>query len=86
MNGPRDFSNEGFGMRQFFWLLTMIVLGYATRLRAADMTWRNIGPGGGGRIESLACDPRDPQTIYLNCDAGGFYISHDAGRQCDPLT
>lgn len=46
----------------------------------ADISWQSIGPGGGGWIQSLACDPRDPETFYLGCDVGGFYISHDAGR------
>ena len=47
---------------------------------AADIAWTNVGPGGGGWIQAIACDPRDPDTIYLGCDVGGFYISRDAGR------
>lgn len=47
---------------------------------AGDLTWRNVGPGGGGWIQALACDPRDPDTLYLGCDVGGFYLSHDAGK------
>ena len=46
----------------------------------ADLSWTSIGPGGGGWIQAIACDPRDPQTIYLGCDVGGFYISRDGGR------
>lgn len=48
--------------------------------RAADIVWRNVGPGGGGWIQSLKCDPHDGNTIYLGCDVGGFYISRDGGR------
>ena len=47
--------------------------------RGADLSWTSIGPGGGGWIQAIACDPRDPQTIYLGCDVGGFYISRDGG-------
>jgi photosystem II stability/assembly factor-like uncharacterized protein len=47
---------------------------------AGDITWKTIGPGGGGWIQSLACDPGDPNVIYLGCDVGGFYVSRDAGR------
>lgn len=47
---------------------------------AQDLTWVNVGPGGGGWIQALACDPRDPATLYLGCDVGGFYLSRDAGR------
>lgn len=42
--------------------------------------WASIGPGGGGWIQSIACDPRDPDTIYVGCDVGGYYLSRDAGR------
>lgn len=47
---------------------------------ASGLHWTNIGPGGGGRITCLTCDPRDPDTVYAGCDVGGFYKSTDAGR------
>ncbi len=47
---------------------------------AEDIVWRPVGPGGGGWIEAIACDPQDPDTIYLGCDVGGFYVSRDSGR------
>jgi len=46
---------------------------------AADITWTNQGPGGGGYIQSIAWDLREPDTIHLGCDVGGYYVSHDAG-------
>lgn len=45
-----------------------------------SIVWRNVGPGGGGWIQALACDPHNPDILYLGCDVGGFYISFDAGR------
>ena len=81
MNGPRAFSNEGFGMRQFFWLLAMFVLGDAARLQAADITWRNIGLGEGGWIESLACDPRDQRVVLV--DGANHRRTHLARRAYD---
>ncbi|MGE5532126.1 MAG: WD40/YVTN/BNR-like repeat-containing protein, partial [Bacteroidota bacterium] len=57
-------------------LLAILTVGVAE----ADIQWRNLGPSGGGWIQSLACDPRDPDTIYLGCDVGGFYRSDDAGK------
>jgi photosystem II stability/assembly factor-like uncharacterized protein len=45
-----------------------------------EIVWKNIGPGGGGWIQSLAFDPKDPNTIFLGCDVGGFYISTDFGK------
>lgn len=47
---------------------------------AGDIAWTNLGPGGGGWIQSIAFDPRDADTLYVGCDVGGFYISEDAGR------
>ena len=45
-----------------------------------DITWRLIGPGGGGWIQSIAWDPHDPEILYVGCDVGGFYFSTDGGR------
>ncbi len=42
--------------------------------------WSRMGPGGGGWIQSLAWDVFDPDTLYVGCDVGGFYVSTDAGR------
>jgi photosystem II stability/assembly factor-like uncharacterized protein len=45
-----------------------------------DIEWRSSGPGGGGWIESVAFDPSNPDTLYVGCDVGGFYVSKDLGR------
>lgn len=44
------------------------------------VAWRSVGPGGGGWIEAIACDPKDPDILYVGCDVGGFYVSYDGGR------
>jgi photosystem II stability/assembly factor-like uncharacterized protein len=44
------------------------------------LQWQRLGPGGGGWIESIACDPRDSNLLYVGCDVGGFYVSNDTGR------
>jgi photosystem II stability/assembly factor-like uncharacterized protein len=61
------------------WML-LLAVAIPSLAGAGDIAWKNVGPGGGGWIQSLAFDPRDPETIYLGCDVGGFYISRDAGR------
>lgn len=63
---------------RLLWLVLPLIA--VTAVCAADITWRNVGPGGGGWIQAIAFDPRDPDTIYLGCDVGGFYLSRDAGR------
>ena len=36
----------------------------------ADVQWRSLGPGGGGWIQSVACDPRTVDTLYLGATSG----------------
>ena len=43
-----------------------------------DITWSSIGPGGGGKLPSLAYAP--PNTIYVGCDVGGVFRSTDGGE------
>ncbi|MBC7287834.1 MAG: hypothetical protein H5T86_07275, partial [Armatimonadetes bacterium] len=45
-----------------------------------DIAWRNIGPGGGGWIQSIAADPLRPNVLHVGCDVGGYYYSEDGGR------
>ncbi len=66
--------------RGLLWFSPVFVFLAAVPSRGADISWTNIGPGGGGWIQAIACDPRDPETVYLGCDVGGFYITRDAGR------
>lgn len=48
-------------------------------LPGGDVAWRNVGPGGGGWIESIACDPVRPNVLHVGCDVGGYYRSDDGG-------
>ena len=40
----------------------------------------SIGPGGGGAIMHPAINPHDPNNIFLACDMGSSFISHDKGQ------
>lgn len=46
-----------------------------------EVEWTLTGPGGGGWIQSVAFDPKDPDTIYVGSDVGGFYVSFDGGKK-----
>ncbi|MGQ9730973.1 MAG: WD40/YVTN/BNR-like repeat-containing protein [Candidatus Zipacnadales bacterium] len=64
-------------------LVGVALLGQFTPLNApvgSDIHWHNIGPGGGGWIQSLACDPVRPKVLHVGCDVGGYYRSDDGGR------
>ena len=49
-------------------------------LDAEPVQWRNVGPGGGGWIQSLCLSRWDRDLVYCGCDVGGFYVSTDGGR------
>jgi hypothetical protein len=42
--------------------------------------WRNLGPGGGGWIQSICASPHERDELFVGCDVGGFYHSLDGGR------
>lgn len=44
------------------------------------VTWRNLNPGAGGNIQSLALDPNVPGRLFLNSDMEGHYRSDDYGQ------
>jgi hypothetical protein len=57
----------------------------AARLPAAGGRWRSIGPANiGGRIVSLALDPKRADTVYAAAASGGLWRSTDAGRTFAP--
>lgn len=57
----------------------------ARRLPATGGRWRLIGPTNiGGRITSLALDPRRPDTVYAAAASGGLWVSRDAGARFEP--
>ena len=60
------------------WWLGMLVPLCACR--APQPAWRNVGPGGGGWIQSVCASPHDPEELFVGCDVGGFYRSADGGQ------
>ena len=52
------------------------VKGHATE----TASWRSVGPGGGGWIQSILWSRHAKDRLFVGCDVGGFYLSEDAGR------
>jgi len=46
----------------------------------AQPNWHNLGPGGGGWIQSVCASPHDAEELFIGCDVGGFYRSADGGQ------
>ncbi len=78
-------------MRVLWWISAAFIFAVSAKLgqepmnapnapESSEVQWRLVGPGGGGWIQSVAFDPKDPNTIYVGCDVGGFYVSFDSGR------
>ena len=49
-------------------------------LASPAITWKVIGPGGGGAQFNPTISPHDPKTVLVRCDMTGAYITHDAGN------
>jgi photosystem II stability/assembly factor-like uncharacterized protein len=45
----------------------------------AEPIWRNLGPGGGGWIQSICASPHWPNVLLVGCDVGGLYRSTNRG-------
>ena len=50
------------------------------------MKYRLVGPFRGGRVESVAGDPRNPNTYYFGAVSGGVWKTTDGGATWGPLT
>ena len=58
-----------------------IAVVWAGAVLAGDaVEWKNVGPGGGGWIQSMLTSRHGDDTFYVGCDVGGFYRSDDGGK------
>lgn len=54
-------------------------------LSVLPVTWRNIGPGGGGWVPAICASRHAKDRLWVGCDVGGVYRSEDAGRHYQTL-
>lgn len=51
-----------------------------------DLQWRAVGPEQqGGRIETIACHPDEPYTIYVGAGSGGLWKTTNHGTTWSPI-
>ena len=43
------------------------------------MTWRQIGPFRGGRVDAVVGDPKQPLVFYFGATGGGVWKTTDGG-------
>jgi photosystem II stability/assembly factor-like uncharacterized protein len=43
------------------------------------LRWRSIGPARGGRVPTVAGDPKNPLVFYMGTEGGGVWKTYDAG-------
>src|SRR5215813_936648 len=59
-------------------LSLLTVVSAAAQKRPGD--FHIIGPGGGGAMFHPTISPHDANTVLVNCDMTGGYITHDGGK------
>jgi len=47
---------------------------------AKDLTWENVGYGGGGKFLLVEADPTNPERIFVGSDSAGLWITENAGK------
>ena len=53
--------------------------------RDDEITWRVVGPGGGGSTFLAAVSPHDPDLAFLSADVGPTYRTRDGGKTWQPV-
>ncbi len=61
-----------------FGMVVVSVLGMAGI--TCGITFKQLGPGGGGTAGCLAFDPRDPNIVYVGLDCGGMHVTLNGGE------
>lgn len=68
------------GMALFVSCTTSFAQERVKGLPVLPVVWRNVGPGGGGWIETVLASQHAPDRFWVGCDVGGVYRSEDAGK------
>src|SRR4029077_4948834 len=68
-------------MRSWFLLVALAVLAVvpdSAQNRPGD--FHIVGAGGGGAMFHPTISPHDTNTVLVNCDMTGAYVTHDGGK------
>ena len=67
-------------MLPFLWCLVPLLYLLAVGPAPRPGNFSVVGPGGGGAMFHPTISPHDPDTVLVNCDMTGAYITHDGGK------
>ncbi len=51
------------------------------QVAANAVSWRVLGPGGGGAQYLSTINPQDPDHVFVRCDMTGVYVTTDGGKK-----
>ncbi len=57
-----------------------LLVSFAALVSPAQARWHNVGPGGGGWIESIRVSDHAPDRMFVGCDVAGVFVSENGGR------
>gem|GEM_PF-5556221 len=68
-------------MVAFAMLIMWLIYSNSLKSHSQDCdSWLLIGPGGGGKITSITCDPQNKDYVYMTINVGGARRSRDGGK------
>ncbi|WP_455638149.1 hypothetical protein [Parabacteroides sp.] len=47
---------------------------------AQNTVWEHVGIGGGGAMFGPTVSPHDPNIVFVSCDMGGSFVTHNGGK------
>ncbi|MBI4979695.1 MAG: hypothetical protein HZC28_19615 [Spirochaetes bacterium] len=66
-------------MRHFLFMTFCAAALFAGDTAVVPVAWKNIGPGGGGWVQSILASRHEERTVFVGGDVGGVYKSLDGG-------
>jgi photosystem II stability/assembly factor-like uncharacterized protein len=59
---------------------------FAKAAGVTSASWQALGPGNiGGRVRTIAIDPRNTSRIFIGAASGGIWLTEDAGQSWRPI-
>jgi len=74
------FRKANYSIFSFVILIVLVLPIFGSLGSMAQVTWKPIGPGGGGWLTAITIVDDSQNTVYVGCDVGGIYKSTNHGK------